>query len=101
MQSLDPLIFRHSVLLQEILLQPRVWGVLVRVRHRGKTELNHLLAEGGDGEVEAVPLLKDLLGPESRFHVREPPGRVVCPERRQDDVDSVSHHEKMWCGCVG
>ncbi len=45
-----------------------------------QTELNDLLAKGGDGEVEAVQLLEDLLGTDSRFHVRKPPSRVFWPE---------------------
>jgi hypothetical protein len=35
------------MLLQKVFLQPRVLLVLVRVSHGGKTQLDHLLAEGG------------------------------------------------------
>ena len=36
-----------------------------------------------NGEVEAVPLLKYLLRPESGLHLHEPPGRVVRPKGRR------------------
>ena len=80
------------MLLQMVFLELHVRLILVRVRHGRETKLDHLLAAGSDGEVEAVPLLKDLLCLESQLNVREPSSCVVCPEWRQGDVHSVSHH---------
>ncbi len=48
-----------------------------------ETQLDDLLAEGGDGVVEPVPLVHHPLGSEAGLHMGEPPGSVVCPERRQ------------------
>jgi hypothetical protein len=54
------LVLDESVLLQEILLQDDVGLVIVWVGDCVKAQLDDLLAEGGDGVVESVPLLHDI-----------------------------------------
>jgi hypothetical protein len=49
------------------------------MRHAVETQLGHLLAEGGNGEVEMVPLFVNVLGPEPRPHVRKPSGGTARP----------------------
>jgi hypothetical protein len=81
-QPLNPLVLGESMLLQEILLQNGVRLVIVWMGDCMETQLDDLLAEGGDGVVEPVPLVHHPLGSEAGLHVGEPPGSVVCPERR-------------------
>jgi hypothetical protein len=69
------------VLLQETLPEPSVQLILVRVRDTVETQMDNLVSEGGDGKVEAAPLLLDVLGPEPRLQVVEPFGGVASPER--------------------
>jgi hypothetical protein len=45
-----------------------------------ETQLDDLLAEGGNSMVEPVPLLHDALCPEVGLHVSKPPSRVVRPK---------------------
>jgi hypothetical protein len=71
------------MLLQEILLQHGVRLVIVWMSDCVETQLDDLLAEGGDGVVESVPLVHHPLGSEAGLHLGEPPGSVVCPEQRQ------------------
>ncbi len=91
-QPLDPLVLGESMLLQEILLQNGVRFVVVWMGNCVETQLDDLLAEGGDGVVEPVSLVHHPLGSEAGLHVGEPPGGVVCPERWQHNRPLVCRH---------
>ncbi len=87
------------MLLQEILLQNCVRLVVVWVGDCVETQLDDLLAVGGDGVVEPVLLVHHPLGSEAELHVGEPPGSVVRPERRQHNHPLVVCRHcrvKMW-----
>ncbi len=79
-QQLDSLEHGVGMLLQEVLLELGVGLIIVWVHHCGKAELDNLLAEDGDGESEAVPLLVDILDLDPRLHRSEQARHVFRPK---------------------
>ena len=57
-----------------------------------ETQLDQLLTEGSEGEVEAVPLLRDFLGLKLDLQMLKPSRDIVHPERWKGNLAIRDRH---------